>query len=272
MCCAFAAAATVVGAATAHAQVGAPATSPPATAAPAPTTPAPAEAEDPRPQAALAACIAGQVDKGIGILADLYAETRNPSLVFNEGRCYQQNGMLEPARLRFAEYLRIGQNEPPQDLERARSYLGDIDAQLARAKQTTASGADAAAARAERRRRILRIGGVGLAGVGVAAIVTGIVFGAKVSSANSDIDSELHSGTMVDSAVLKRQLADGHRDETWQWIGYGVGAAALAGAAAALVFGRAFASGPPAQDTGARVSVAPLVSPGAFGGGVQAHF
>src|SRR3954469_13153722 len=69
--------------------------------------------EDPRPARALTACAAGQVASGIALLAELYTETRDPTYVFNQGRCYQQNGQLVPAAERFREYLRVGKNEPP---------------------------------------------------------------------------------------------------------------------------------------------------------------
>ena len=64
--------------------------------------------------------------QGIAILAQLYTETRAPAFVFNQGRCYQQNGQLEAARLRFAEYLRIGRGEPPADIQRARRFSDGI--------------------------------------------------------------------------------------------------------------------------------------------------
>ncbi|HEY7376850.1 MAG TPA: hypothetical protein VIF57_32125, partial [Polyangia bacterium] len=54
--------------------------------------------EDKRPNTALAACASGDVNKGIAILGELYAETRNPAYVFNQGRCYQKNNKLEEAR------------------------------------------------------------------------------------------------------------------------------------------------------------------------------
>ena len=86
--------------------------------------------EDKRPNAALAACASGDVTKGIAILGELYAETRNPSYVFNQGRCFQKNNKLEQARGSFTEYLRIGTNEPPEDLQRAQAFVKEIDATL----------------------------------------------------------------------------------------------------------------------------------------------
>src|SRR5262249_14192761 len=92
----------------------------------------PAGGEDKRPTTALAACASGDVNKGIAILGELYAETRNPSYVFNQGRCYQKNNKLEEARGSFNEYLSIGTNEPAEDIQRAQGFIKEIDEALAR--------------------------------------------------------------------------------------------------------------------------------------------
>src|SRR5262245_41479498 len=89
------------------------------------------EGEDKRPTAALAACASGDVTKGITILGELYAETRNPAFVFNQGRCYQKNNQLEQARSSFTEYIRIGTSEPPEDIQRAQGFVKEIDEALA---------------------------------------------------------------------------------------------------------------------------------------------
>ena len=52
------------------------------------------------------ACIAGDYTKGVAILSELYADTNDPTYIFNGGRCFQQNGRYEEAILRFREYLR----------------------------------------------------------------------------------------------------------------------------------------------------------------------
>src|SRR5215468_10936598 len=92
----------------------------------------PAAGDDKRPTAALAACASGDVAKGIAILGELYAETRNPAYVFNQGRCFQKNNQLEQARGSFTEYIRIGTNEPPEDIQRAQGFVKEIDEALAR--------------------------------------------------------------------------------------------------------------------------------------------
>ena len=116
----------------AAAQVTPPPVEAPPIGAPSPLPSSSEVAEDPRPAEALTFCGAGEVSKGIAILAALYAETRNPSFVFNQARCYQQNGDLEKARERFREYLRVGRNEPAADIKRAEGFVQEIDQELAR--------------------------------------------------------------------------------------------------------------------------------------------
>jgi hypothetical protein len=54
------------------------------------------------------ACLAGDYTKGVAILAEPFVGTMNPTYVFNQGRCFQQNGRNAQAIDRFREYLRIG--------------------------------------------------------------------------------------------------------------------------------------------------------------------
>lgn len=52
------------------------------------------------------ACLTGDYAKGVAILAELYVSTRNAIYIFNQGRCFEQNGKYEEAILRFREYQR----------------------------------------------------------------------------------------------------------------------------------------------------------------------
>jgi hypothetical protein len=233
-----------------------------------------ARADDPRPSAALAACASGDVAKGIGILGELYAETRSPSFVFNQGRCYQKNGQLEPARHRFAEYLRIGASEPPEDIRRAQAFVKEIDDTLARQRARLPPpvvGAPAGRPSAEHA-RTLRLASVVCAAIGVAAVGTGIYLSFKVSSTNDGINQEFANQDYVtDGARLQRQLADGARYETWQWIGYGVGVAALAGAVTTFVLGGSSRSWSGSSERAA-LDLTPAVSRDSVGGSVRLRF
>jgi hypothetical protein len=60
-------------------------------------------------RAAKRACLVGDVEKGAGILADLYLDTNDATYIYNQGRCFEQNGKNDQAVLRFKEYLRKAQ-------------------------------------------------------------------------------------------------------------------------------------------------------------------
>jgi hypothetical protein len=235
-----------------------------------------AQEVDPRPGNALTACAAGDVSKGIAILAQLYAETRNPTFVFNQGRCYQQNGNLEPAKQRFQEYLRVGSNEPPEDRRRAEGYLADIDRELVRRQEEEAAarartGADDAA----RRVRTLRIVGFALGGVAVAAAGVGVFANRKMKSIEDEIDGKIPpDGIVTDEREIQklRELdASGYRYESVQYVSLGLAVAAIAGAATTFAFtGVGWPGTPPAER--AQVALTPVVSPGLLGGSLKLRF
>jgi hypothetical protein len=233
-----------------------------------------ARPDDPRPTAALAACASGDVPKGIAILGTLYAETRSPAFVFNQGRCYQKNGQLEPARHRFAEYLRIGISEPPDDIRRAQEFVKEIDDTLARLRVAALAPAAAAPVSSSRgeHAHALRIASVVLAALGVAAVGTGVYLSLKVNSISDDIDKEFANQDYVtDAAGLQRQLADGARYETWQWIAYGVGGAALAGAVTTFILGGSSLPWSGSSERAA-LGLTPAVSRDGLGGVVRWRF
>jgi tetratricopeptide (TPR) repeat protein len=91
------------------------------------------------------ACLTGNTSKGVEILADLFIETRDPTYLFNQGRCFEQNRRYEDAIARFREYLlrdrKLGAEEKV-DAERhiaaCQFYLGKIETgQPALASQST---------------------------------------------------------------------------------------------------------------------------------------
>jgi hypothetical protein len=236
----------------------------------------PAPQEDPRPRAALGACASGDVKQGIEILAGLYAETRNPAFVFNQARCYQQNGQLEPARQRFSEYLRVGTSEPAADIARAQGYVKEIDEALAREPPKPAPVIVTAAAPApsapEGHARTLRATGIALTVIGLAAVGTGVYLSFKVQATSRDVENKFANMAIVtDPAALQRELSDGGRYETWQWVSYGIGVAALAGAATTFLLGGSpFSS--PRGTAETSVTMAPIVTPGSVGGVLSMRF
>jgi len=244
-----------------------------ALSAPARAADSPAGGEDTRPTAALAACASGDVAKGISLLGVLYAETRNPSYVFNQGRCYQKNNKLDEARGSFTEYLRIGTSEPPEDIQRAQGFIKEIDDALARQRAAAPAPIVVTTAQpaGEGRARMLRTTSIVLAAVGAAAIGAGVYLSFKVKSTNDQINAEFANQPYVtDEARLEKLISDGKSYETWQWVGYGLGVAAMAGAVTTFVLSGGFASA--AGPTEHAVSVAPVLSPGGAGGVVQLRF
>jgi hypothetical protein len=53
---------------------------------------------DDQERAARKACLLGDVRKGTEILADLYLDTKNPTHIYNQGRCFEQNDPDEETR------------------------------------------------------------------------------------------------------------------------------------------------------------------------------
>ena len=235
----------------------------------------PAPEEDKRPMSALAACASGDTGKGVSILGQLYAESLNPAYVFNQGRCYQKNGQLENARVRFEEYLRIGSHEPPQDIARAEGLIKEIDEALERQRANTPAPVLVAPVQPAREGRVhsLRVTSIVLAAVGAVAIGAGVYLSLKVRAMNDEINAEFANQDYVtDGAKLQQQLADGTRYETWQWVGYGVGVAALAGSVTTFVLSGFAGASPAAAEKTAAVDVSPLLSPSGMGGVLRMRF
>jgi tetratricopeptide (TPR) repeat protein len=63
------------------------------------------ESKEAKERAARKACLLGNVDKGSEILGDLYLEGKDPTHIYNLGRCYEQNHRYEDAVSRFREYI-----------------------------------------------------------------------------------------------------------------------------------------------------------------------
>jgi tetratricopeptide (TPR) repeat protein len=64
-----------------------------------------ADVKDAKERSARKACLSGNVDKGAEILTDLYLDYKDPTHIYNLGRCYEQNHRYEDAVSRFREYL-----------------------------------------------------------------------------------------------------------------------------------------------------------------------
>jgi len=91
---------------------------------------------DTQERAAKKACLVGDVEKEVDILADLYVSTNNPTYLYNQGRCDEQNGKNDLAILRFKEYLRKANGLPAADEAAVRKKIDE----LAAASAGTANG------------------------------------------------------------------------------------------------------------------------------------
>jgi hypothetical protein len=89
------------------------------------------------------ACAAGEVDKGVRLLADLYAETNDPTAIYNQARCYQQNARPELAASRFREYLRKAGNISAAERAEVDAFIREADAEAARRAAYPASATPA---------------------------------------------------------------------------------------------------------------------------------
>jgi hypothetical protein len=236
--------------------------------------------QDKRPameKAAKKACITGDVRKGIDILGDLFVETNDATYIYNQGRCFEQNHRWEDAIDRFKEYLR---KVPDLSATERASVEGHIsDCQVEQAKLAPPSAAPiatpapapfpaAAAAPPPSTETVnlmatptppavdkhfgsrLRIAGIVTASVGALALAGGLVCNLQANSLASDLN-----GPTYDRG--KASTRDTY--VTLGWVGYGVGAAALAtGATLFFLGGR---SGTTAG-TSTTVSLTPAFAPG----------
>jgi hypothetical protein len=188
------------------------------------------------------ACAAGRVAAGIEILAELLVAHGHPNYVYNQARCYQQNGRAAEALSRFREYQRLVPNEPSEQRARVDRYVHELEVELARVPAPRAEVVPAAAtdvpavpasaiAPAVPPHRLRTLGWIS-SGVAIAGVAAGIVAGLQIRSLAQELETAPSAGYTVDDLAERQRRADGW--ETMEWIGYGVGAAAALGAAVAF--------------------------------------
>ena len=201
------------------------------------------------------ACLNGDATTGLAILTDLYVDTGDPTHIYNQGRCLEQNNRYEEAIGRFREYLRkVGGKRRVDKADRveAEKHIEDCQALLAqngkvapvtaavppppevpppsppRSSPAPAPTPEPVAAIAQQPAAPpstgspgfgLRIAGIGIASVGGAALVAGLVLNLKANS-------------MVRGLAPTYNRSDDSTGKTYQtlsMVGYGVGAACVAG-------------------------------------------
>lgn len=232
-----------------------------------------------RERTARKACLAGDYAKGVDILAELFVDTRDPNYLFNQGRCFEQNRRYQDAIARFQEYLvASGPKLSPEDTlvaeqrvkackemlsqERAESGVAvapqpvlpaPTPEPLAPAATLTQTApppprSDGAG---------LRIGGVVVASVGVAAVGAGVLLNLK---ANSMVDDMYATNNGYTKESQRKNY------ETIAWIGYGVGAACIATGAVLYTLGLR------AKSRANNLALVPAVGAGGLGATLMGGF
>jgi hypothetical protein len=91
-----------------------------------------AASEAKREKQAKKACLSGDYQIGVSILADLFVETEDPVYLYNQGRCYEQNVRYIEAGERFREYLRKAHDITDKIRADVEKHIADCDAGAAK--------------------------------------------------------------------------------------------------------------------------------------------
>ena len=200
-------------------------------------------------RAAKRACLNGESTKGVQILTDLYIDTSDPTYIYNQGRCYEQNNHYEEAIGRFREYLRkisSTTDADKADAASAQKHITDCEALLGRKvaapappptpeppkpqpeptaprlpEPTVKLDQSPSPTGASPAGRGLRVAGIVTAAVGAAALAAGVALNFKANGMIDDLQNRYDSGSYSSSKHYR----------TMSQIGYGAGAVCLAGGA-----------------------------------------
>jgi hypothetical protein len=193
-----------------------------------------AQERDARELEAKKACLGGHADKGIELLADLYAETGDPTYIYNQGRCFEQNGRSAEAVTRFREYLRKVTTASADERAQLESHIAQLESEQHAAPAVTpvvtapapapvvVVQAPAADSGSPERAHRLKVLALVTGGVGVVAVGAGVAMGLRASSLSTEVTNEAKTGTYSQS-----KFDSGERAQTLEIVGYSVGAAAL---------------------------------------------
>ncbi len=243
------------------------------------TAPAAAATRQARERLARKACLNGDYAKGVDILSDLFVDTKDPTYIFNQGRCLEQNRRYEDAVARFEEYLRTDKTLSAEDRTAAEKHIAECKSKLPKdqpdspiqpAPQPTAppvplpspespqpeaviEAPPAPPPAPARRRWGLLTAGIITGAVGVGGVATGIVFNLKANAAAEDLETKV--------GAYPAKSDDEKNFRTAAWIGYGVGAACVATGAVLIALGAVKTS----PQTSTDVALLPAVGPDRVG-------
>jgi tetratricopeptide (TPR) repeat protein len=237
------------------------------------------------------ACLSGDYAKGVSILSDLFVDSDDPTYIFNQGRCFEQNRRYEDAIARFQEYLRAGTNTPLKSSDKALAEKHIADCQDLLTKQpgyiapaapsqpvqtpiappAPASPPPTTVPAPVMLQQVqqqpagtpgsgLRTAGIVTASVGGAALIAGVILNLKVNSMASSMETTPGGYTPGKESNRKTY-------QTLGWVGYGAGAACIATGSVLYLLG--LKSGP--SDT-ASVAFVPAFAPGQTGAVLKGGF
>jgi hypothetical protein len=95
-------------------------------------------------RAAKKACLVGDTAKGVEILADLFIDTNDPTYIFNQGRCFEQNRMYQDAIARFREYLVKAKAASADERADAEKHIADCQSYVASGEGPKPAGSSGA--------------------------------------------------------------------------------------------------------------------------------
>jgi hypothetical protein len=244
------------------------------------TAPAAAAARQAKERLARKACLNGDYTKGISLLSDLFVDTHDPTYIFNQGRCLEQNRRYEDAVARFEEYLRAGNTSMiSEDRLSAEKHIADCRSKLPKDQPdspvqpapqplvlpisqpipeppvpaNTIVAAPAPESAPVRRQWGLMTTGIITSVVGAGGVAIGVIFNIKANDAAQELE------TKVGAYPAKRNDEKDFR--TVAWIGYGVGAACVATGAVLIAIGAVKTS----PKSSPEVALVPALGPGQVG-------
>jgi hypothetical protein len=245
------------------------------------TTPAFAANKQAQERAARKACLGGDFNKGVNILADLFVSTKDPTYIFNQGRCFEQNHRYEDAISRFEEYLRVPDaNLDAADRASAEKHIADCKEKLPeqpakfapqvyvppppvatpeRKPTPESEPVTPVVVQPEREPAPvssgagLRIGGIVIASVGIAAVAAGVVFNLESNALINDMETKVGGYSTGNDSNSKTY-------KTLAWVGYGAGAACLV--TGAILYGVGYR---PSESSSTSVAILPAFGPGQAG-------
>jgi hypothetical protein len=216
-----------------------------------------AQDRDAREVEAKKACLGGHADRGIEVLADLYAETNDPTYIYNQGRCFEQNGRVSEAVTRFREYLRKATGAPADERAQLESHIAQLESEQRPAPSVTPAPAPApvvvvqapaADSSSPERAHRLKVLALVTGGIGVLAVGGGVAMGLRASELATEVTNDAKMGTYSQS-----KFDSGERAQTLEIVGYSVGAAALI--ASGILYYFSAESGPAASTPAVSVSL-----------------